>query len=201
MDIDLSIARLFKLIGVEVNAFDPKLAPVVGIKKMKRSEQGIYGSPYYANDAMGTEYYLPVTIRYRGDDGRMVYLRLPYPVISVKSRKTIIETPLTERRGTVKEVVNIRDYEIRIRGFSVNQRANELLEEDIIALRNLYEQNVPLSIDCPLTDIFLLRPDRSGSDKVVITDFDLPEMVGVKHVRHYVLEMVSDEPFDLTSIV
>src|ERR1017187_6557454 len=111
-----SLADLFeKTFGYKTQAFDPEFAPVQGDKATLRSEQGAQGSPYYAKDSLGTEYYMPVTLTYpdvtplatpgmpfaEGDNSftKLKKWNLPYPVISIPSRKTIIETPLTERRG------------------------------------------------------------------------------------------------------
>ena len=207
-EISFSLAELFeKTFGYKTQAFDPKFRHVIGDGNnlSDRREQGANGSPYYATSALGVEYYMPVTLTYEhsepvpgGSDTMSVLKKwdLPYPLISVTSRKTIVETPLTERRGTVKELVNIQDYEIVIKGFIIGS-THEFPEDDVTTLRTIYEQNVPLSIECPLTDIFLIRPDRSSSDKVVIKELKLPVLAGVKNVRPYELLMVSDEPFSL----
>ena len=141
---------------------------------------------------------MPVTLGYVLQ-GVATEWDLPYPVISISSRKTIIETALTERRGTVKELVNIEDYQIVIKGFIIHP-TNEFPENRVTTLRNIFEQNTVLSIKCPLTDIFLLRPDRSGSDQVVIKELKFPAITGIKNVRPYELHLVSDEPFNLLSI-
>jgi len=211
-DISFSLADIFeKTFGYKTQAFDPDFMQVQGDQSPFRLEQGSYGSPYYAKDALGMEYYMPVTISYpdsaqqdsgltnNNSQGVLKKWDLPYPVISISSRKTIIETPLTERRGTVKELINIQDYEIVVKGFII-ANANEFPENDVTTLRNIYEQNVALSIQCPLTDIFLLRPDRSGSDQVVIRELKFPAINGVKNVRPYELRLVSDEAFNLISI-
>ena len=226
-EISLSIADLFeKTFGYKTGAFDPKFKHLKGnggIDSLDRTEFGAHGSEYYTDDALGREYFMPVKITYadesgRGNDstltdvtggssgsvkgGEIGVLKdwyLPYPVISITSRKTIIETPLTERRGTVKELVNIRDYEIVIKGFIISE-SNEFPENDVTTLRTIYEQNTAISIQCPLTDIFLLRPDRSGSDQVVIQELKFPAIAGVKNIRPYELHMLSDEPFNLISI-
>ena len=211
--ITFSLGDLFEqTFGYKSQAFNPQFPVVYGDQKTFRAETGAYGSPYYASDANGREYYMPVSITYPNGSGSAANLlntdanapmttwQLPYPVISVASRKTIVETPLTERRGTVKELINIQDYEITIKGFIINSDGNEFPENDVITLRNIYEQNIALSIQCPLTDIFLLRPDRSGSDQVVIRELTFPAITGVKNVRAYQLRMVSDEAFNLISI-
>ena len=212
-EISFSLSNLFEqTFGYKSQAFDPEFNEVTGNISPYRVEQGTLGSPYYSTDALGKEYYMPETIKYLENgmagqqtsgsgqgQGKLKTWHLPYPIISISSRKTIIETSLTERRGTVKELINIQDYEIIIRGFIV-AKANEFPESDVITLRNIYEQNASLSIQCPLTDIFLLRPDRSGSDQVVITEMKFHEVKGVKNVRPYELRLISDEPFNLISI-
>ena len=209
--ITFSIADLFeKAFGYKTQAFAPDFNTVPGRDTqsgLSRAEYGAHGSPYYAEDALGREYFLPVKIIYPDignelnatDPGAQREWMLPYPVISVTTKKTIVETALTERRGTVKEIVNIQDYEIIIKGFIVGND-NEFPEQEITTLRSVYELNAPVSIQCPLTDIFLLRPDRSGSDQAVIRELKFPALPGVKHVRPYELSMVSDEPFNLISI-
>ena len=209
-EISFSLTDLFeRTFGYKTKAFDPNFKTPNGLS-FRRKENGAQGSPYYSIDALGNEYYMPVSVTYTdslkgngleaGDSsGSVSKWELPYPVITVASRKTIVETPLTERRGTIKELINIQDYEIVIKGFIIGN-ANEFPETDVTRLRNIYEQNVALSIQCPLTDIFLLRPDRSGSDQVVIKELTFPAIAGVKNVRPYQVRMVSDEPFNLVSI-
>ena len=196
-EISFDLPQLFELtFGYKTRAFNPQFSGGYG----SRAVQGKQGSPYYAGDAMGKEYFMPVTLVYEdAAAGRSVRYSLPYPIVSVSGRKTIIETPLSERRGTVKELICQRDYEIVIRGFIIGTN-NEFPENEVTRLRDVYEQNTALSIECPLTDIFLLRPDRKGSDQVVIYGLDLPEIKGVKNVRPYCIRMLSDEAFDLVEI-
>ena len=226
-EISFSIADLFeKTFKYKSQAFEPAFKPVIGdggADSISRTKFGASGSEYYINDALGREYFMPVKIAYPdgsgttetsnfngvtggtpdqttgGGIGVLKEWYLPYPVISISSRKTIVETPLTERRGTVKELINIQDYEILIKGFIINAN-NEFPETDVTTLRNIYEQNIAVSIQCPLTDIFLLRPDRSGSDQVVIRELRFPSITGIKNIRPYELHMVCDEPFNLFSI-
>ncbi len=213
-DISFDLAGLFQqTFGYQSPAFDPKFKEVKGDgdSLSNRTEQGAQGSPYYASDALGREYYMPVTLSYGEDinftepdgsvssNGFQNEMQLPHPVISVSSRKLIIETPLTERRGTVKELINTEDYDITIKGFIIGND-HEFPEKEVAKLRAIYEKNIPMSIKCPLTDIFLLRPDRSGSDQVVMREIKFPSVTGVKNVRPYELRMVSDEPFNLISI-
>ncbi len=206
-EISFNLAKMFEAaFGYKTQAFTPGFHTVQGDQAPLRTEQGTHGSPYYAKDVSGMEYYMPVTIAYSDseekNDGNSTSMKkwdLPYPVISITSRKTIVETPLTGRRGTVKELIHIQNYDIVIKGFIIGT-TNEFPENTVTTLRTVYEQNTPLSLQCPLTDIFLLRPDRSGSDQVVIREIKFPAIAGIKNVRPYELHMVSDEPFNLISI-
>ena len=211
-EISLSLADLFEqAFGYRTKAFDPKFDRVT----QRRAGQGKAGSPYYTKDASGREYFMPVTISYPdtsaassppagvSNDKRSFTSQkswqLPYPVISIESTKTIVKTQLTERRGTVKELVNIADYTITIKGLMLSGD-DSFPETALSALREIYERNTAISIQCPLTDIFLLRPDRSGSDQVVITELKLPATGSSESVRPYELKLVSDEVFNLISI-
>jgi len=202
-EISFNLAYLFEqAFGYRSQAFEPEFDQVQGSMAPNRSEQGSLGSPYYSKDGLGREYFMPVTIKYPeggAEKGTLKKWELPYPVVSITGGKTIVETALTERRGTVKELINNQDYEITIRGFIVGA-GNEFPEQEVTTLRTIYEQSTTLSIECPLTDIFLLRPDRSGSDQVVIKQLRLPEVTGIKNVRPYELLLISDEPFNLESI-
>ena len=91
------------------------------------------------------------------------------------------------------------DYEIVVKGFIIKE-GNEFPEQKVTMLRRIYEQQAPVSVKCPLTDIFLLRPDRSGSDQVVLSELKLPGVTGVKNVWPYELHMISDAPFNLLAI-
>lgn len=217
-EIAFDLAQLFEsTFGYKTQAFEPDFEEVKGIKPPGRVEQGVYGSAYYGRSALGREYYMPVTLTYPderalpssspdlafsdGDDTVTVLKKwdLPNAVIAISSRKVIVETPMTERRGTVKELINIEDYEIVVKGFIIGA-SNEFPEAEVATLREVYEQNVALSIQCPLTDLFLLRPGRNGSDKVVIKELKLPIVTGVKNIRPYELVMASDEGFSLVLV-
>ncbi len=196
---NFSLADLFeKSFGYKSQAFSPKFDQVYGFLDGSKSDDrkyrvnnGAHGSPYYSNDENGREYFLPITLR-----SSLGTIDLPYPVISIISKKTIIETPLTERRGTVKEFINIQDYEILVKGLIINE-SNEFPESDVRMLRDIYELIEPVSIINPVTDIFLLRPERKGCDLVIIKDLKFPSSGGVKNVRPYELTLMSDEPFNL----
>lgn len=115
------------------------------------------------------------------------------PSVSFSSRKNIVETPLvgSSRRGTVKELISVEDWQVTIRGIAINFNSKEFYPEDIIkGLRDLYERNEALEVQCALTRLL-------GIYRLVIRDFSLPEMIGVQHAQAYQFTCTSDEDFIL----
>jgi Domain of unknown function (DUF6046) len=113
------------------------------------------------------------------------------PSIEISSRKNIVETALvgTTRRGTVKELINIEDWLVRIRGVAINYDSPFIYPEDQVkALNDLYNRNESLEIMCALTRLI-------GVYRLVIREFTMPEMIGVQHAQAYEFVCVSDEDF------
>lgn len=201
MDINIGIIDLFQRVFGVNDAFDPKFAPVQGVSSARRTNYSLTGAPYYKNDLQtGKEYYLPVTVTYVNGNDETVVFDLPNCVVSVDSSKHVIETELTERRGKVSELINTDSYRISVKGFCINPGANELPENDVIALRELFECDAPIQISNVLTDVFLLRSDRKGTDLVTIRKMELPFTTGIKNVKAYTIEFMSEEPFNLIEI-
>lgn len=165
--------------GYKTTAFDFE-------EKPERKDFAELGSPLYANDVDGREYYLPVKLG--GYD-------LPHPVIRLNSRKNIVETELTEFDGTVKELINNGDWSISIKGFIISND-KEYPEQVIDDLLELYNRKEALEIRSAITDIFLVTPERDGYDMAVIYSCDFPDAPGVQNVRSYEFFLKSDKPFD-----
>ncbi|GGH78137.1 hypothetical protein HNQ91_003941 [Filimonas zeae] len=121
-------------------------------------------------------------------------LFLPYTVVKISSKKTIVKTPLAERRGTVKEQYNIEDYSISLNGFVIDEKRVWPYSE-LMALKTLYELNYAVRMSNALTDIFIGKDDR-----VVIESIDFPEVKGGRnHVRPFSMQLESDTVFTLES--
>jgi hypothetical protein len=184
MLISLSLAEVFEeAFGRRTEAYN---FPPVADKKRFTDQ----GNAYYAVDAQGREYYMPVKL---GD------VQLSYPVVSWRVQNVIVETPLTERRGTVTELISIDNYIITIRGV-IYSKDKSYPEKEVRQLRELVEKKEALSISSPMTDIILVQPDRAGYDKVVIRSLEMPEVRGVVNARAYMIELKSDEAFSLIEL-
>lgn len=118
---------------------------------------------------------------------------LPYSVIKISGKKTIIKTSLTERKGTVKELFNVEDYTINIKGFVIDEDNRLWPEKELIVLKKLFTLNESITLNNALTNILLDKDDR-----VVITSLDLPEVQGGrKHIRPFNMSIESDSVFIL----
>jgi hypothetical protein len=128
---------------------------------------------------------------------RLGGLQLPNePSVSIVAKKTIVETGLVgqKRKGFVKELISIDDYEITIRGVALNYASKKNYPEDAVKkLHDLFLRNEALKVECALTALL-------GIERLVIKEFTLPDMPGVQHAQAYQFSCVSDEYFELEII-
>lgn len=114
---------------------------------------------------------------------------LPITRMSIARRKITNLTPMTGKKGSVKELVRADDYEILIQGIAFGHD-KIYPEEEIILLEQLQSLNRSLSMRSALTDIFI----QDGY--AVVTDFRLPPSRS-EHVQPWEMKLLSDEIFDL----
>ena len=118
---------------------------------------------------------------------------LPYSVVIISGKKTIVKTAMAERQGTVKELYSTDDYSINIKGFFIDDKNRTWPEEDLKLFKKIFELQTAVALDNALTNIFLEK-----EQKVVIESFDLPEVEGGrKHVRPFNIQLESDSIFTL----
>ncbi|MDX9703934.1 MAG: DUF6046 domain-containing protein [Candidatus Auribacterota bacterium] len=132
----------------------------------------------------GVYYFMPVSFEHEGkswdfDDA----------VVSVSAKKTIIETPLVGRKGTVKELISIDDYEIKLVAVI---SGDDYPEQEIQEIVRLFEINESLVMKCAVTNYFLKDEDR-----VVIKNMEIPPVEGVEDMQVITMTLVSDQNFEL----
>lgn len=135
------------------------------------------------HNALGKPMFMPVSIN---------NWQLPEdPIINVQLNKIIVKTALAgnTRRGSVKQLINMDDYRIGIRGFVQQVNSNEYPEEAVRKLKELFEIGSSLKISCRLTDLFEI-------DRIVIESASFPEQRG-KNVQFFEISALSDEDFIL----
>lgn len=176
-------------VGEENISSDPSSYFIDG----KNSKVSQLSGSSLTTEFMGQEIWLPVKfvdLPTSVNGGRE--LLLPYSVIKISGKKTIVKTALPERRGTVKELFSIDDYSISIKGFLIDDK-RIWPEEQLRVLKDLVETNEAVHLDNALTNVFLDKDTR-----VVIEDFDLPEVEGGrKHIRPFSMKLESDSVFTL----
>lgn len=138
------------------------------------------GSTLRKKDAQGRWYFMPIEIN---------GVEIPNAVISIKGKKTIVETTMVGRKGTVKELISVDDFDIEIAGVAMDK---DFPDEAIAELNDLYNINEAVSLKCALTDIFL-----DEEDKVVIKTIDFPAMKGYESVQAFKMSLVTDRSFEL----
>jgi hypothetical protein len=195
-DLEQLYRRTFGGRPYTVPGLSPNPEPETGfvIPHRKDNVSQISGS-HLATEHMGKEIWLPVKF-YDLDAGEFgaPELLLPYAVVKISGKKTIVKTALAERQGTVKELYGIDDYSISIKGFLIDEKNRIWPEAELKTLKKLFEINQAIKLDNALTNIFL---DENES-RVVVESFDLPEVEGGrKHVRPFSLSLESDSIFVL----
>lgn len=160
-------------------------------EKTPPETNSMYGTPFYgSNHITGGYYFMPAFFDLNDDSDYTI----PFPIIRVQSQKRIIETPLTERKGTVVELVNQESWKIYIKGFIISKNGR-YPEQEIADMIAVFERNTSLRLRCALTDLFLTADDR-----VCIKSLNFPEVKGIEDVKPYEMELVSVNIFDLTDL-
>ncbi len=113
------------------------------------------------------------------------------PSVSIVGVKRIVKTALvgSKRKGNVKELVAVDDYQVTIRGIALNYESTKVYPEDIVkSIHDLYLKDERLKVESALTNLL-------GIYSLVIERVTIPEMIGVQHAQAYELQCVSDEDF------
>jgi len=143
---------------------------------------GMFGTALSEN-IKGVEVFLPITLKNSEHS-----IKIACATVRINGSKTVVRTPVSERVGTVKEVFNVGDYKIEVKGVLIAEREMAVPDNDMSVLRWLYESTEPIVMENALTDLFL-----DQSKYVCITDLDFPEVQG-KTLRHrpFTMSLESD---------
>lgn len=170
------------LLGTKIG--DPKFKPKYDGPKANERESSNLGSTLRKRDANGRWYFMPVVLVYKGKEYEM-----PNSLISIRGKKHIVSTPMAGRKGTVKELISMEDYEIKIQGVALG---TDWPDDQLADIKEIYAVNESVQLKCALTDIFM-----DEDDMVVIKSIDIPEMRGVEHAQTYSLDLETDRSFEL----
>lgn len=184
----------FEIVKVFQQAFGYNPPPKFNIPTATpRKEVSDLGQAFYETDDLGREHFLPVKIN--------DYL-IPFAVVSVSAKKTIVTTPMPERGGSVHEIISVDDYAINIKGILINDD-NNFPEAEITAIHKLFEVNTSVELRSALTDIFLRGGNKDNDQlndllhQVVIKSVNYPAVSGVEHAKPFEIVCESDMIFTL----
>jgi|GEM_PF-2302981 len=132
-----------------------------------------------------------------GTSTRMAFygLNLLDPLVSVDEPFNILTTPITGRKGTVKEYIGKGDYGVTIRGIlATDIHTANRFEYPVVQVREL-EQLANLGVAVPvsghLNDIF-------GIKTLIIRNARYEALAGFVNLQAYELDCLSDDPIELT---
>ncbi len=148
-----------------------------------------------ATQVKGVEIWFPVRF-YLGNQPLQF---LPFSVVKISGKKTIVKTPVMNRKGTVKEQYNVDDYSISLKGFLIGENG-QFPEKEMDGLKQLFEMQQAVQIDNAITNIFLTDPGLSSYEqrRVVIESLDFPEVEGGRiNVKPFSMQLESDFVFTL----
>jgi hypothetical protein len=162
----------------------------------KKSERGSYGS-YYGKDVWGREVFMPLTLgapidRKNPYQNTETQLYLPYVWLKINVAKRLIETDITERRGSVIELVSFENVQIGVKGFAIGA-FDSFPETEIEDLCRMFERAQSLECQSVLTDIFLLNKKNNRTDRVVMRNLEIMDNQGIEHVRGFQFDLISDQ--------
>lgn len=158
----------------------------------RRTESSL-GSSYYGLDADGREFFLPLTFSGVYENNEKFDFVVPFGVASLSVKKTIVSTPLVERKGTVKEIVSTDDYVIDIKGI-VLRDDHSFPHDELMEIEKIFKVDASITLRSVLTDIFL---KGDYNHRVVIRNLVIPDKQGVEHARAFQMQCESDAIFSL----
>lgn len=131
--------------------------------------------------------------------GGKVWQMLPNePLLTIKGRKEIVKTTISRgrdkrgyaKKGSVKEVIYMDDYDITIDGIIIGENEDELPEDDIMKVHGICEYGLSLYVRHQMLNLL-------GINMLVIADFEFPTEAGEgENVQKYKLIAMSDEDFE-----
>lgn len=142
---------------------------------------------------------------------KSVGLVIPNMIIEVNQTKNIITTPIQGRDGTVKEFISRGDYLITLNGIitgqmneqtgTVNDIGNVYPTVDVQKLIEICEVPDSLSVTSDFLSMFL-KSTKEGErpPEVVITDYNIPQQIGVRNFQTFTINMLSDIPINLNEL-
>lgn len=161
----------------------------------------------FAKNEYGLAEFLPIKIKVNGFFGstkipglyfeksrRDTYMYLPLATASFRMKKKVVKSaPVGAQKikGTVKEIVNLDDDYIRIRGMIIGENG-EFPKDALSILKQVYNRNQSIQVFSELTSAL-------GIHNVLFQELEIKEFKGTNEVVAYEMVGYSDgDPEDLS---
>ncbi|MCX6232614.1 MAG: DUF6046 domain-containing protein [Bacteroidetes bacterium] len=152
----------------------------------KYEKQSKRGKPLYKQNALGVWYFMPVYLN---------GIEFPNAYINISTQKTLVETPMTSVEGTVKEIINNQDYNIKLIFTAINYDGT-YPEEWLYTVKNLYNKKEILTLDCAVSDAFIQPKENC----IIVGMPELANMQGIENAQTFELTLKSDFYLELEVI-
>jgi hypothetical protein len=147
--------------------------------------------------ALGTPIIEPVTLVIPGKDSAYMAaddngVRLPLPpatMIDFSRAKRIVQTEVQGRDGSVKELIGMSDWMLRIRGVIVGDGYDYPYRE-VGRLRDFFEYGGVVQVEARICETLGIR-------EAVMTNLDLPRLEGFVNMQPFTLELMADLAVEL----
>lgn len=163
--------------------------------------EGSFGLPVFTNlEIQGGSYQFFNDETQRNEINNYSGVTLDTVLMTVTMSKNIITTQVQGRNGTVKEYTSDGDFEIDVRGVLIGDGQNNYPSLEVEELVRLLTVPDTLTVTSDfLTRFSSISPKGiEGIDKVVVTDFSLPQKEGYRNAQLFQFKMLSNEPIQLT---
>jgi hypothetical protein len=172
--------------------------PVMNKTKKGRVSKydGLKGVDFEVKDRsayLNTPIMMPLKVQISAKGEPVEYYTFPNePIVEIRGSKKIVETDIDGQDGTFKELYNLGDYQITIRGIAVDEdyTREEYPEEIVRKLRTVYELKHHLEVVGPLFTLFNIK-------YISINDFSLVPQAGEISMAPYEFSAKSDKEYKL----
>lgn len=125
------------------------------------------------------------------EDYVLPFMRIDAVNVSVSRSKNIVKTAIEGRDHTVKEHISNGDFNIAVEGLIANDSySKEYPKGKLFALKQFL--NAPYALR--VTHAIL---NRLGIFEIVIDNYNIPSIDGVKNIQKFSFQATSDEPIEL----
>lgn len=118
-------------------------------------------------------------------------LSLDTVLITVSMSKNIVPTPITGRKGTIKEYITEDDFVVNIKGSLVDKSAGRYPIEQMALLRSICSATESIKVASDFLALFSIT-------HLVIKSYSFQQSEGYHNVQLFDLNCVSDMPIELS---